>query len=106
MRHVRARPFTLAATTSAHIHNTTRIISIPRRLELCKAIPLMLRRDPVLWQVDIRNGTSLKHELPYEGIRCSVVEVADVAGRILVAILLGWAAHCVRAMRRWGIMWK
>ena len=50
--------------------------------------------------MEVDERASLDHELPYDGISRPVVDVADVAGGILVTIKLGWARHGVSA-RMW-----
>lgn len=77
------------------VHDFARIVGVLLRLELSKPIALMRGCDAVLGQVYICDRPSLEHELPHERIGATVVKVADVAGRILVAVLLRWTRHVV-----------
>lgn len=80
------------------VHDLASILCVLFRLELCKTIPLVGRGDPVFREVDICDGASLQHQLPYESVCTPIVEVSYVARRILVAILLWRARHCCRRL--------
>lgn len=72
------------------VHDLASILSVCLCLELCESIPLVSSSDPVLWQVHVDDGSCLQHQLPNQGVCAAVVEVAHVASRILVAVLLRW----------------
>lgn len=68
------------------VHDLASVVSILFGLELDKAVALMGLRDAVLGQMHVDNGPGLEHQFPDERIRGSLVDVAAVARRILVAI--------------------
>ena len=56
------------------------------RHELDEAVALMCLGHAILGKVDIDDAPSLKHQLPNHLIRHTLVEVADVDGRLLVLL--------------------
>lgn len=68
------------------VHDFRRIFGVFLANELDKAIALMCLGDSILWQMYIDNAPSLKHKLPYQAVRNSFVDVANVDSSFLVLL--------------------
>ena len=71
-----------------HVHDLDRIVRVLLRAKLHEAKALRLVRNPVAGHMDMDHGASLQHQLPQQLLCHSIVQVAAVRGRILVAVFL------------------
>lgn len=68
------------------VHDPRSILCIFFTNELHEAITLMCLRNPIFRQMDVDNSASLQHKFPYQTIRNSLVDIADVDGSFLVLL--------------------
>lgn len=68
------------------VHYPGSIFRIVLAEELDKSIALVGLRDTILGQMDIDYSTCLEHQFPYQAIRDTLVQVADVDCGLLVLL--------------------
>lgn len=70
------------------IHDFACVVSILLSLKFSECIPLVRLSDAIFRKVKIDEGTSLDHKFPNDGVGSTIIDVADIAGGILIAVEL------------------
>ncbi len=73
------------------VHDFACVVGVGFGLKFGKSVALVRLSDAVFGEMEVDEGARLNHEFPDDGVGGSVVDVANVAGSILVAVKFGWS---------------